>query len=63
MSFNVIIALFAGLSLFLYGMQIMSDALQKSAGDRLKKLLEILTTNKYIGVLVGAAITAVIQSS
>ncbi|HPW40934.1 MAG TPA: Na/Pi cotransporter family protein, partial [Bacillota bacterium] len=63
MGFNVIIALFAGLSLFLYGMQIMSDALQKSAGDRLKKLLEILTTNKYIGVLVGAAITAVIQSS
>jgi len=63
LSFNVIIALFAGLSLFLYGMQIMSDALQKSAGDRLKKLLEILTTNKYIGVLVGAAITAVIQSS
>jgi len=63
LGFNVIIALFAGLSLFLYGMQIMSDALQKSAGDRLKKLLEILTTNKYIGVLVGAAITAVIQSS
>ena len=63
LGFNVIIALFAGLSLFLYGMQIMSDALQKSAGDRLKKLLEILTTNKYIGVLVGTAITAVIQSS
>jgi len=63
LGFDVIIALFAGLSLFLYGMQIMSDALQKSAGDRLKKLLEILTTNKYIGVLVGAAITAVIQSS
>jgi len=63
LGFDVIIALFAGLSLFLYGMQIMSDALQKSAGDRLKKLLEILTTNKYIGVLVGTAITAVIQSS
>ncbi|HYE80674.1 MAG TPA: Na/Pi symporter, partial [Clostridia bacterium] len=63
MGFNMFIALFAGLGLFLYGMQIMSDALQKSAGDRLKKLLEILTTNKYLGVLVGTAITAVIQSS
>lgn len=59
----MVISLFAGLGLFLYGMKVMSDALQKSAGDRLKKLLEILTTNKYLGVLVGAAITAVIQSS
>lgn len=63
MGFNMIVALFAGLGLFLYGMQIMSDALQKSAGDRLKKLLEILTTNKFLGVIVGASITAVIQSS
>jgi phosphate:Na+ symporter len=63
LKFNMIVALFAGLGLFLYGMQIMSDALQKSAGDRLKKLLEILTTNKFLGVIVGAAITAVIQSS
>lgn len=63
MGFNMIITLFAGLGLFLYGMHIMSDALQKSAGDRLKRLLEILTTNKYLGVLVGAAITAIIQSS
>ena len=63
MGFNMFISLFAGLGLFLYGMQIMSDALQKTAGDRLKKLLEILTTNKFLGVIVGAAITAVIQSS
>lgn len=63
MSFNMIITLFAGLGLFLYGMHIMSDALQKSAGNRLKKLLEILTSNKFLGVIVGAAITAVIQSS
>jgi len=63
LGFNMFISLFAGLGLFLYGMQIMSDALQKTAGDRLKKLLEILTTNKFLGVIVGAAITAVIQSS
>lgn len=59
----MIVALLAGLGLFLYGMQVMSDALQKSAGDRLKKLLEILTTNKLLGVLVGTLITAIIQSS
>lgn len=59
----MIISLFAGLGLFLYGMHLLSDALQKTAGDRLKKLLEILTTNKYLGVMVGASITAIIQSS
>ncbi len=59
----MIVSLLAGLGLFLYGMQVMSDALQKSAGDRLKKLLEILTTNKFLGVIVGAVITGIIQSS
>lgn len=63
MGFNMIVTLFAGLGLFLYGMHIMSDALQKLAGDRLKRLLEILTTNRVLGVIVGTAITAVIQSS
>ena len=63
LSLKMIVSLFAGLGLFLYGMHIMSDALQKTAGDRLKKLLEILTTNKYLGVMVGATITAIIQSS
>lgn len=59
----MVISLFAGLGLFLYGMKVMSDALQKSAGDRMKKLLEILTTNRFLGVIVGAIITAIIQSS
>lgn len=63
MGFNMFVTLFAGLGLFLYGMKVMSDALQKSAGDRLKRLLEILTTNKFLGVIVGASITAIIQSS
>ncbi|MGE5630161.1 MAG: Na/Pi cotransporter family protein [Caulobacteraceae bacterium] len=63
MGFKMIVSLLAGLGLFLYGMQVMSDALQKSAGDRMKKLLEILTTNKVLGVLVGAVITGIIQSS
>jgi phosphate:Na+ symporter len=60
---GMIVGLLAGLAVFLYGMKIMSDALQRSAGGRMKRLLEILTTNRFLGVMVGAAITAIIQSS
>ncbi|OGO77555.1 MAG: sodium-dependent phosphate transporter [Clostridiales bacterium GWB2_37_7] len=59
----MIVGLLAGLAIFLYGMKIMSDALQRSAGGRMKRLLEILTTNRFLAVMVGAAITAIIQSS
>lgn len=52
-----------GLGLFLYGMHIMADGLQKSAGGKLKKLMGFLTKNRFIAVMVGAAITAIIQSS
>ncbi len=52
-----------GLGLFLYGMHIMADGLQKSAGDRVKKLMSFLTKNRLIAILVGAGITAIIQSS
>lgn len=52
-----------GLGLFLYGMHIMADGLQKSAGDRVKKLMGFLTRNRLIAILVGAGITAIIQSS
>lgn len=52
-----------GLGLFLYGMHIMADGLQKSAGDRVKKLMSFLTQNRLIAILVGAGITAIIQSS
>ncbi|MBW1645210.1 MAG: Na/Pi cotransporter family protein [Deltaproteobacteria bacterium] len=52
-----------GLGLFLYGMKIMSEGLQKAAGDRLRKILEKLTTNRIVAFLVGIGVTAVIQSS
>ncbi len=52
-----------GLGLFLYGMNIMADGIQRSANDKLKKLMGFLTKNRFIGVLVGALITAIIQSS
>lgn len=52
-----------GLGLFLYGMHIMADGLQKSAGDKVKRLMGFLTKNRLVAVLVGAGITAIIQSS
>ncbi|MDP3487363.1 MAG: Na/Pi cotransporter family protein, partial [Bacillota bacterium] len=52
-----------GLGLFLYGMQLMGDGLQKAAGDRLRRLLEILTGVPIIGVFVGALVTVLVQSS
>lgn len=63
MGYSMILSLFAGLAIFLYGMKVMSDALQKAAGDRMKKLLEVLTRNRLLAVMVGTAITAIIQSS
>ena len=52
-----------GLGMFLYGMNAMADGLQRFAGNRLQKFLEILTSNRLLGVLVGAGVTAIIQSS
>ena len=56
-------SLLGGLALFLYGMQMMSSGLEAAAGNRMKSILERLTANRFLGVLVGALITAVIQSS
>ena len=52
-----------GLGLFLFGMGLMSDGLKKAAGQKLKSLLEALTKNRVIAVVVGALVTALIQSS
>ena len=57
------LGLLGGLALFLYGMQMMSSGLEAAAGNKMKKILEKLTANRLLGVLVGAGITAVIQSS
>ncbi|MBO5292694.1 MAG: Na/Pi cotransporter family protein [Lachnospiraceae bacterium] len=63
MELSGILMLLGGLALFLYGMQMMSGGLEAAAGNRMKEILEKLTSNRVKGVLVGAAITAVIQSS
>jgi phosphate:Na+ symporter len=55
--------LLGGLALFLYGMDMMADALKAVAGERMKSILAKLTTNRYMGVVTGALVTAVIQSS
>ena len=60
---NLIIPFVGGLGMFIYGMQIMASGLENAAGNRMKSLLEALTKNKFLGVLLGAFITAVIQSS
>lgn len=60
---NMIITLIGGLALFIYGMNLMSDGLQKSAGDKMKSILAMLTRNPLLGVLAGALCTAVLQSS
>ncbi len=63
MKFMDIMGLLGGLALFLYGMQMMSSGLEAAAGDKMKQILEKLTANRFLGVLVGAVITAIIQSS
>ncbi|WP_352407661.1 Na/Pi cotransporter family protein [Acetoanaerobium noterae] len=63
MYIGIVLGLLAGLGLFLYGMNLMGNGLQKAAGDRLKKIIELLTSNRFIAVLVGIFVTGVIQSS
>ena len=62
-SFYDFLKLLGSLALFLYGMKIMSEGLQKFAGDRLRTILTAMTTNRVTGVLTGILITALIQSS
>ena len=63
MIYNMLLTTLGGLGLFLFGMHIMSESLQKIAGARLRRILEKLTTNRVVAVLAGTAITAIIQSS
>lgn len=60
---KVLFGLFGGLAVFLYGMTMMSDSLQKAAGEKMKKVLAAMTRNPILGVLSGTLVTAVLQSS
>lgn len=63
MTLSMTMSLLGGLALFLYGMKLMGEGLEKAAGDRLKRLLESLTRNPLMGLLVGVVFTMIIQSS
>ena len=60
---QVLFGLFGGLAIFIYGMNMMSESLQKAAGEKMKKVLALLTRNRLLGVIAGALTTAVLQSS
>ena len=63
MTLSMTMSLLGGLALFLYGMKLMGEGLEKAAGDRLKRLLEALTRNPLMGLLVGVVFTMIIPSS
>ncbi len=63
MSIGTILSMAGGLGLFLFGMELMSDSIEKVAGARLRRILEIFTTNRFMGMIVGLIFTGIIQSS
>ena len=63
MNLEIILSMAGGLGLFLFGMRVMSESIEKVAGAKLRQILEQLTTNRFTGILVGVIFTAIIQSS
>lgn len=63
MNANIFLSMAGGLGLFLFGMRVMSDSIEKVAGAKLRRVLEIFTTNRFTGMLVGVVFTGIIQSS
>lgn len=63
MNIDIILSMAGGLGLFLFGMKLMSDSIEKVAGAKLRQILEQLTTNRFMGIIVGTVFTAIIQSS
>ncbi|QNO15152.1 Na/Pi cotransporter family protein [Alkalicella caledoniensis] len=60
---ELIFGAIGGLALFIFGMQLMAEGLQKAAGDKLRRILEVLTTNRFMAVITGVIITVLVQSS
>ena len=63
MSLSILLSLAGGLGLFLFGMELMSDSIEKVAGAKLRRILEIFTTNRFMGMIVGIIFTGIVQSS
>ena len=60
---KMLFSLFGGLAVFIYSMSLMGDGLQKAAGEKMRRILEVLTSNPVMGILVGTLVTMIIQSS
>lgn len=63
MSGSILVSMAGGLGLFLFGMKLMSDSIEKVAGAKLRRILELFTTNRFMGMLVGIVFTGIVQSS
>ena len=63
MNASVLLSMAGGLGLFLFGMKLMSEGIEKAAGAKLRGILEFFTTNRFTGMIVGVVFTAIIQSS
>ena len=63
MNAGTILALAGGLGLFLYGMEMMSEGIEKAAGAKLRSIVEMFTKNKFMGLIVGTIFTGIVQSS
>ena len=63
MNFEIILSMAGGLGLFLFGMTVMSESIEKVAGAKLRSILEVFTTNRFTGLVVGIIFTGIIQSS
>ena len=63
MSASIVLSMAGGLGLFLFGMRVMSDSIEKVAGAKLRYILELFTTNRFTGMVVGVVFTAIVQSS
>lgn len=63
MNASILLALAGGLGLFLFGMKLMSEGIEKAAGDKLRRILEMFTSNRFLGMLVGIIFTGIVQSS
>lgn len=63
MNASILLALAGGLGLFLFGMKLMSEGIEKAAGDKLRRILEMFTSNRFLGMLVGIVFTGIVQSS
>ena len=63
MNLATVFLLFGGLGLFLYGMKLMSEGLEKAAGAKMRGILELFTKNRFIGMVVGILFTGIVQSS